>query len=77
VQDFINARTANPGFYALSGRHCGDFVQDALRAAGIDPFEDVLSPDSFFKGLQAMKASGVDFSAGVGRRRAPLQPESP
>jgi RHS repeat-associated protein len=76
VQDFINARTANPRFYALSGRHCGDFVQGALRAAGIDPFGDVLSPDSFFNALQAMQNSGVDFSAGVGRR-APLPPESP
>jgi hypothetical protein len=76
VQDFINARTANPGLYALSGRHCGTFVQDALRAAGIDPFPNVVSPKSVFEALRAMQYAGVDFSAGV-TPRTPLQPGSP
>jgi uncharacterized protein RhaS with RHS repeats len=36
VQAFINQRRTNPGEYRLFGRSCVTFVQDALRAAGID-----------------------------------------
>lgn len=32
------AGTLRELLYLLSGRHCGTFVQDALRAGGIDPF---------------------------------------
>jgi RHS repeat-associated protein len=67
IQEFINSRTAEPGYYILSGRHCGTFVQDALRAGGIDPFEPVASPLSVFMTLKAMKEAAVDFSVGVTR----------
>src|SRR5262245_16702027 len=65
IQDFINARTADPRDYFVLGRHCGAFVQGALRQAGINPFDDVVSPLSVFRALKQMQDAGVDFSAGV------------
>lgn len=48
-----------------SGRNCGNFVQDALAAGGINPVGPVAGPGSFFELLKAMKEAGVDFSRGV------------
>ena len=62
IQAYINQRTSNPGNYnLLSGRHCGGFVQGALRAGGISPFGDVAGPGSFFDALKALNDAGVDF----------------
>jgi hypothetical protein len=67
IQAYIDQRTSNPGNYnALSGRHCGGFVQGALRAGGISPFGDVASPRAFFDALKALNDAGVDF-----RQRVP------
>jgi RHS repeat-associated protein len=66
---YIDQRWANPGRYnILSGRHCGGFVQEALRAGGIDPFPDVASPGGFFNGLKALWSAGVDFTRDVPRQ---------
>jgi RHS repeat-associated protein len=35
IQNFINARQANPGAYNLFGRNCAQFVHEALGAGGI------------------------------------------
>jgi RHS repeat-associated protein len=69
IQAYIDQRWANPGRYnILSGRHCGGFVQEALRAGGIDPFPDVASPGGFFKALKALWGAGRDFRGGVPRQ---------
>ena len=61
IQAYIDERTQNPGRYnILSGRHCGGFVQGALRAGGIDLFRDVAIPGSFFDALKALNAAGVE-----------------
>jgi RHS repeat-associated protein len=68
IQAAIDARRTNPGRYnLLSGRHCGGFVQEALRAGGIDPIGDVASPASVFETLQTLQEAGVDFTKGVPR----------
>jgi len=62
IQAYIEQRRANPGNYnLLTGRHCGGFVQGALRAGGISPFGDVAAPGSFFDALKALNNAGVDF----------------
>ncbi len=49
IQNYINARKANPGLYNLFGRNCVHFVRDALRAGGIDEsntiFPGIFVPD--------------------------------
>jgi uncharacterized protein RhaS with RHS repeats len=68
MQAAIDKRTRQPGNYnALSGRHCGGFVQEALRAAGIDPFPDVANPGSVFESLKRLNDTGTDFTKGVPR----------
>ena len=36
IQDYINAREADPGAYNLFGRNCAQFVHAALAAGGIE-----------------------------------------
>jgi hypothetical protein len=62
IQVYIDQRRGNPGHYnLLTGRHCGGFVQGALRAGGISPFGDVAGPGSFFEALKTLNNAGVDF----------------
>jgi hypothetical protein len=50
---FVRQRTDDPRRYFLGGRNCGNFVQDALQSAGIDPIGfDVVIPQSLFDALQ-------------------------
>lgn len=63
ISAYIARRTLAPGRYnILSGRHCGGFVQDALRAGEIDPLPTVLSPAGFFEALRALRDAGMDFT---------------
>jgi RHS repeat-associated protein len=69
IQAYIDQRRADPGRYnVFSGRHCGDFVQEALRAGGIDPFPQVLSPLSVYEGLRVLMDDNMDFTQGVSRQ---------
>jgi hypothetical protein len=70
IQDYINRRRTDPGRYNIfSGRHCGNFVLDALRAGGIDPIPDVASPRSIYQALKELHDAGVDFTQGVSRQQ--------
>jgi RHS repeat-associated protein len=69
IREFIKQRTTEPGRYnILSGRHCGGFVQEALRKGKIDPYPDVANPGSFFEALKALNDARVDFTQGVTRQ---------
>jgi hypothetical protein len=58
IEAYIAQRTLDPGRYnLLSGRHCGGFVQGALRAGGIEPFGDVASPGAFFDALKTVNGA--------------------
>jgi hypothetical protein len=70
IQDYINQRMRDPGRYnILSGRNCGNFVIEALRAGGIDPIPDVASPRSVYEALKALHDARVDFMQGVSRQQ--------
>jgi len=62
ITTYVEQRRRNPGRYnLLSGRHCGGFVQDALRAGGIDPFgHNVAHPGAVFEVLKALNDAGID-----------------
>ena len=62
IEAFILERRRNPGIYNLAGRSCGSFVQDALRAGGIDPVGTVGGPGSFFELRKALNEAGTDFT---------------
>jgi RHS repeat-associated protein len=68
IRLFIAERTRNPGRYLLFGRNCGMFVQDALAAAGITPFDRVAGPGSVYRFLKELNDSGTDFTKGVTKR---------
>jgi RHS repeat-associated protein len=65
IRAYIAGRSKKPGMYSLAGRNCVMFVQDALRAAGIDPVHTIAGPRSFYELVQELHTGGTDFTQGI------------
>jgi RHS repeat-associated protein len=65
IRAYIEGRTRAPGTYFLPGRNCVMFVQDALRAAGIEPVHTVAGPRSFYELVKSLHTTGTDFTKGI------------
>jgi hypothetical protein len=52
MQNYINGRLANPGFYQLYGRNCARFVYDVLKVGGVNA-PDTAFPRTLVDGLQS------------------------
>jgi hypothetical protein len=63
IQNYLNARKANPGLYNLFGRNCVSFVRDALKAGGI-PENNTIFPGIFVPDLNQRT---YDNPPGLGR----------
>jgi hypothetical protein len=51
VQKYIDDRIKNPGKYNLYDTQCTDFVEQALRSAGLPVPQDTIVPNTFFNEL--------------------------